>query len=246
MIKSHIKQDERREEINRRTTIGVGRFSTFLHLSLVFPFVPVFIIVLLKKLFTYNSHVIMSSVMSAATDDNVAIVRTIQNDETQLRTLVVILSMSGGLVIALTFGFGIYLYWHCRQQRKHSRMKADSRVSAIHCSHRNTSANAATLCSSSSLLSSSPLPSSSSGLNEQQQEEQRTLAMDEKSLPPQQAPCFEETVERPTPSAPTAKELAAVSATAATAPSCSPPSELDICDLPPPAYTPRSLDPCNI
>lgn len=41
------------------------------------------------------------------------LVGSIRNDETQLRILVVVLSLTGGLVLAFFLGFGIFLYWHC-------------------------------------------------------------------------------------------------------------------------------------
>ncbi|KAI7857145.1 hypothetical protein BDC45DRAFT_501789 [Circinella umbellata] len=56
--------------------------------------------------------------------DESTVVRSIHRDENQLRTLVVVLSLAGGLVLALTLGFGIYLYWHCCLRRKKRTVKA--------------------------------------------------------------------------------------------------------------------------
>ncbi|KAI9498063.1 hypothetical protein BDB00DRAFT_496933 [Zychaea mexicana] len=55
--------------------------------------------------------------------DESSVVRSIQSDENQLRTLVVVLSLAGGLVLALTLGFGIYLYWHCCSSRRQQKKK---------------------------------------------------------------------------------------------------------------------------
>lgn len=74
----------------------------------------------------------------------------IHSDETQLRTLVVVLSLAGGLVLTFILGFGIYLCWHCRARRSHRLKKEDKHSCSSICS------------SSSSLPSKSHHPSGSS------------------------------------------------------------------------------------
>ncbi|KAI8141700.1 hypothetical protein BJV82DRAFT_618737 [Fennellomyces sp. T-0311] len=60
-----------------------------------------------------------SITLTATLADESSVLRSIHSDENQLRTLVVVLSLAGGLVLALTLGFGIYLYWYCcSRQRK--------------------------------------------------------------------------------------------------------------------------------
>lgn len=64
------------------------------------------------------------SLVECTSSDDESTVNRIRADESHLRALVVILSLTGGLAIAFGLGAGICLYWHCRAFRRRKLRKS--------------------------------------------------------------------------------------------------------------------------
>ncbi|KAI7885893.1 hypothetical protein K492DRAFT_179399 [Lichtheimia hyalospora FSU 10163] len=65
----------------------------------------------------------IAALVECTSSDDESTVNRIRADESHLRALVVILSLTGGLAIAFGLGAGICLYWHCRAFRRRKLQK---------------------------------------------------------------------------------------------------------------------------